>query len=106
MAKEKSWNDIRARLLPGNADALTPYKRIIARAVCPAFEKDQDVSLSTGKKAISDYKKATGDVAGTLELMVWYIECGHIHFHNPVPAGTLKVRVALDCFSRKIEWKG
>lgn len=68
---------LEARLLPGNADALTPYKRIIARAVCPAFEKDQDVSLSTGKKAISDYKKASGDVAGTLELMVWYIECGH-----------------------------
>jgi hypothetical protein len=32
--------------------------------------------LSRGRKAISDYKKATNDAMGTLDLMVYYVECG------------------------------
>ena len=33
--------------------------------------------MSRGRKAISDYKKATHDPVGTLELMVYYVECGN-----------------------------
>jgi hypothetical protein len=32
--------------------------------------------LSRGRKAISDYKKATDDPIGTLDLMVYYVERG------------------------------
>ena len=29
-----------------------------------------------GRKAISDYQKATHDALGTLDLMTYYVECG------------------------------
>jgi hypothetical protein len=33
--------------------------------------------LAEGRKAISDYKKANGDVSGALRLMVCYVQCGN-----------------------------
>lgn len=35
------------------------------------------MSLSTGKAAISAYKKTINDTEGLLELMVFYVECGN-----------------------------
>lgn len=52
------------------------YKLIIEESICPSEPWHRDVSLSTGRKAISDYKKAVGDPAGLLELMIYYCECG------------------------------
>lgn len=60
-----------------SADVLLPYKTAICRAVCPTLERDQDLRLSEGRKAIRDYKKALGDAEGLLELMVYYVECGN-----------------------------
>ena len=74
---EQNRNFLSARFQRGSIVALDPYKKIIARSISPSPEKNQDLSLRTGKKAISDYKKATGDLDGTLELMVYYVECGH-----------------------------
>lgn len=48
------------------------YKTIIEDSICPR----EPWKLSTGRKAIRDYKKAVGDPAGLLELMVYYCECG------------------------------
>ena len=39
--------------------------------------KNKPVSLAAGKKAISDYFKASKDKAGQLELMVHYLESGN-----------------------------
>ncbi|OGB83791.1 hypothetical protein A3F66_00595 [candidate division TM6 bacterium RIFCSPHIGHO2_12_FULL_32_22] len=36
-----------------------------------------DISLSTGRNAISAYKKSTGDNDGIIELMVFYVERGN-----------------------------
>ena len=60
-----------------STDMLLPYKAIIRRAVCPEVERNQDLRLSDGRRAIRDYKKASGNAEGLLELMVYYVECGN-----------------------------
>lgn len=37
---------------------------------------NQVVQLAQGRKAISHYRKASGDLEGTLELMTFYVERG------------------------------
>jgi hypothetical protein len=51
-------------------DVLEPYKKIIDRWLSPDVLRNQDVSVSQAKQAISDYKKAVGDPEGVAELMV------------------------------------
>lgn len=55
-------------------DVLKPYKATIDRWLWPDVFKNQDISVSKAKKAISDYKKAIGQPAGLAELMVFYCE--------------------------------
>lgn len=58
-----------------NDEILAPYKKIIKNSLYPSFSNP--ISLSTGKAAISAYKKTTNDPDGTLELMMFYVECGN-----------------------------
>ena len=58
-------------------DPLEPYKEIITEALYPDFNWNQPISLSTGRKAISDYYKSTKDKLGQIELMVHYLETGN-----------------------------
>lgn len=67
---------IESRFLAGD-EALEHYKHVISDAVYPDIERGKPVRFSVGKKAISDYKKATNDTVGTLELMVHYLEQGN-----------------------------
>jgi hypothetical protein len=60
---------IEARYQVSN-DVLEPYKKIISDALYPDVTKNKPISLSAGRKAISDYKKAANDSVGTIELMV------------------------------------
>lgn len=62
-------------------DGLEEYKVIIKKNICPSEPWKKDVSLSTGRKAISDYKKALGNPEGLIELMLYYCECG-VNFTN------------------------
>ena len=55
-------------------DVLGPYKAVILRWVCPDVMRNQEVSVSKAKKAISDYNKAVGHPEGIAELMVFYCE--------------------------------
>jgi hypothetical protein len=55
-------------------DVLKPYKAIINRWLWPDVFKRQDVSVAKAKRAVSNYKKAIGDVDGLAELMVFYCE--------------------------------
>ncbi len=59
-------------------EGLEEYKLIIEESICPSEPWKRDVSLSTGRKAIRDYKKALGDPEGLIDLMVYYCECGVI----------------------------
>lgn len=69
---------LNARLLgTDTVQSLAPYKKRIKQAISPAQPWKQDVQLREGRKAISDYKKASGDVRGALSLMVYYIQCGN-----------------------------
>ena len=58
-------------------DTLEPYKAIISESLYPDVRKDGALNLSAGRKAISDYFKATKNKIGRLELMVHYFEMGH-----------------------------
>ena len=44
------------------ANLLEPYKEIISGALYPDIMRNQPIRLSVGKKAISDYFKATVDL--------------------------------------------
>ncbi len=67
---------IESRFLAGD-EALEHYKKIIEDALYPDVYRNKPIRLSVGKKAISDYKKATNDTVGTLELIVHYLEQGN-----------------------------
>ena len=59
-----------------NGDAaLEPYRRKIVEQFFPArgFGK---LKLAEARKAIRDYRKATGNLAGTIDLMLTYVENG------------------------------
>lgn len=70
-------NFLEARFLQPSLDSLKPYKKIIETAMYPNIMGGRGLSLKDGKKAISDYKKSTKDEFGTMELMLFYVECGH-----------------------------
>jgi len=55
-------------------DVLKPYKSTLDRWLWPDVFKNQDISVSKAKKAISDYKKAFGQQDGLAELEVFYCE--------------------------------
>jgi len=58
-------------------DPLKPYKQIIQDAMYPDVMRDKPIGISRGKRAISDYSKAVGDIRGEAELMVFFAECGN-----------------------------
>jgi hypothetical protein len=64
---------LHARLHLGE-DVLRPYKEAIDRWLWPDVFKNQDTSVAKAKKAITDYKKASGTADGLAELMVFYCE--------------------------------
>lgn len=57
---------------------LVPFKKIIDNALNPDVMKgNAPISFADARKAIRDYSKATGDEKGTLELMIYAVECGN-----------------------------
>ena len=56
-------------------DVLKPYKKTLDRWLWPDVLRNQDTSVVKAKQAISSYKKAVGETAGLVELMVFYCEC-------------------------------
>lgn len=67
---------VQSRLTPPGHSNIATYKRDIARALNPDFDKPID--LRRGRKVIADYKKALpNDKAGLLDLMLCYVESGN-----------------------------
>ncbi|HVY94663.1 MAG TPA: hypothetical protein VHA14_18000 [Bryobacteraceae bacterium] len=62
---------LHARFSLGGA-LLAPYKRTIARWLWPDI--DQQASVTNAKQAITAYRKASADIAGLADLMVFYCE--------------------------------
>ncbi|MDQ7004034.1 MAG: hypothetical protein Q9N67_03550 [Ghiorsea sp.] len=67
---------IHARYSVGKA-TLDPYKVIISDSLYPDVYKNKPIKLAVGRKAISDYFKATKDELGKLALMFHYLEMGN-----------------------------
>ena len=55
-------------------DVLDIYKATIDRWLSPNVYRNEDVSVSKAKKAITDYKKASGRPEGLAELMIFFCE--------------------------------
>lgn len=55
-------------------DVLAIYQETLQRWLWPDVLRNQDISVSKARKAISDYKKAVGQPEGLAELMVYYCE--------------------------------
>lgn len=69
-----------SRFLSGgdaSKDHLNPYMTRIQRAISPTQPWKEDVKLAAGRKAISDFKKANGNIRDTLTLMIYYVKCGN-----------------------------
>lgn len=59
----------------GGNEYLEPYKASIRDAF--SLDPWQDICLSAGRKAISEFKKANGNLPDTLSLMLYYVKCGN-----------------------------
>jgi hypothetical protein len=55
-------------------DVLEPYKEMLDRWLWPDVLRNQNVSVTKAKHAISSYRKAIGEPGGLAELMVCYCE--------------------------------
>lgn len=66
-----------------DTDVIETHKATILRWINPEIiRKDQEISISKAKKAISDYKKAVGRVEGVAELTVFYCESCTDYLNN------------------------
>ena len=52
------------------------YRRLVRAAVFPDPFSQRPIRLRDGTAAISEYKRATGDLGGTVELMLEFVEAG------------------------------
>lgn len=68
---------LEARFLRNN-QVLERYKSQIKKYLAPnePWKSNQQISLKDARKVLSDYKKATNDKIGYLDLMVYYVEAG------------------------------
>lgn len=76
--QNKAW--LTAKLLPVAQDAkyLEDCRRKVARHVYRETSGLPDIPrFREAKKVITEYRKSTGDLRGTLDLMLTYIERGH-----------------------------
>lgn len=57
-------------------DLLEPYKRRISEALYPDAFSRKPIRIAEARRAVTEYKKASGRQDGLLELMIYYVECG------------------------------
>lgn len=66
---------LEARLVPESA-GVEAYRRIVATAIYPDPFSKRPISIRDAAAAITDYKRSTGDLAGTVDLMLTFVEAG------------------------------
>lgn len=76
-ASPENRDFLRARFDAENSssDALEKYRRKIVEQFFPARGYGK-LKLGEARKAIRDYRKATGNIAGTMDLLLTYVESG------------------------------
>ena len=76
-ADDRDFLEARCQVEGGGSAALEKYRRKIIEQFFPRYGSGiEKVKLGEARKAIRDYRKATGNLAGTLELMLTYVESG------------------------------
>lgn len=66
---------LHARFVPA-ATMLEEYRRLVRAAVFPDPFSQRPIRLRDATSTITEYKRATGDVAGTVDLMLEFVEAG------------------------------
>jgi hypothetical protein len=59
----------------GGVDHLEAYKKRIRRAI--SADPIRPLRLGEARKAVNEFKKASGQLEDTLELMLYYVACGN-----------------------------
>jgi len=72
-ASETNRRFLHARYAP-SAGVLEDYRRRVSEAVAPDPFSRQPVRLRDASAAITEYRRATGDVAGCVDLMLEFVE--------------------------------
>ncbi|MSR65454.1 MAG: hypothetical protein EXS18_06700 [Verrucomicrobiae bacterium] len=75
-ADNRDFLEARFQSEDGGGAALEKYRRKILEQFFPRRGMFGKLKLGEARKAIRDYRKATGNLAGTLELMLTYVESG------------------------------
>ena len=71
----------RSKAGDGGGEALEKYRGKIVKQFFPA-RGDGKLKLAEARKAIRDYRKATGNTPGTAELLMTYVENGARFTHQ------------------------
>jgi hypothetical protein len=66
---------LHARFAPTES-GLEKYRRLVREAVFPNPLSQRPILLRDGTRTIVEYKRATGDLAGTVDLMLEFVEAG------------------------------
>jgi hypothetical protein len=66
---------LRARFLPTGA-AIEEYRQLVSDAVFPDPFSKRPVRLRDASATITEYGRSTGDVAGSVDLMLTFVEAG------------------------------
>jgi len=66
---------LHARFVPA-ASALEDYRRLVRMAVFPDPLSKRPIRLRDATATITEYKRATGDLSGTFDLMLEFVEAG------------------------------
>ena len=74
-AENRDFIHARCHVSEGSGEALEKYRRKIVEQFFPA-RGDGKLKLGEARKAIRDYRKATGNISGTAELLMTYVENG------------------------------
>ncbi len=68
---------ISAKYLPVSDAIIKPYKHLVEQCISPELRRgDERIEKAKARKAINDYWKATKDIYGKIDLMLYYVECG------------------------------
>lgn len=62
--------------LEATSEPLKSYKKRIDEALYPDVMSRQPIRIGAARRAVTEYKKAAGDLPGVLELMMYYVERG------------------------------
>ena len=74
-ANASSRRFLEARLLSSSM-SLEKYRRLVAEAVYPDPFSRRQVSVREATATITEYRRSTGDLAGTVDLMLTFLEAG------------------------------